>query len=197
MNSYLTEFSEMSATQQISMIIHRFSGCALQWAAATWCAGGTLVTDYAAFLQEFWDVFDHPSQGRSGAQKLLRLRQGDASVADYAIEFLILAADSGWNESALLARFRKGLNPDIQLELACKDTGMTLSLCISLAIKLDQHLHGQGWLARAISPRRRKNSRMISSAESPNQVLTPRNSSSQGRWMSAHRAYRHANMNDG
>lgn len=81
-------------------------------------------------------MFDHPDQGRSGEQKLLRLRLGNASAVDYSIKFRILVTDSDWNKLALLACFRKDFSSDIQLELECKDTGMTLSLCISLVIKL-------------------------------------------------------------
>lgn len=56
-------------------------------------------------------------------------------------------------------RFREGLHPDIQLDLACKDTGLDLNLCISLTIKLDQHLRGQGWLTHIPPPGRRQSSR--------------------------------------
>lgn len=44
------------------------------------------------------------------------------------------------NESPLITLFREGLNPEIQLKLACKDAGMVLNQSISLAIRLDQHL---------------------------------------------------------
>lgn len=74
------------------------------------------------------------------AQKLLRLRQGSRSVADYSIEFHILAMDSRWNESMLVALFRERLSTEVQLELECNDAGKELAMSISLAITLDHHL---------------------------------------------------------
>lgn len=65
-------------------------------------------------------------------------------MADYSITFRILTANSGWNEPALLACFRNGLNPESQLDLTCRDKGLDLNDCIVLVIKLDQHLRGQG-----------------------------------------------------
>lgn len=58
-----------------AFMIQRLFSHALDWAAVTWQASGTIGTDYEAFIQELCDVFDHPDQGRSGKQKLLRLWQ--------------------------------------------------------------------------------------------------------------------------
>lgn len=79
---YYTEFPELSVTQWISTVIQRLSGRAMEWAAAACRVGGTLTTNYAAFVQEFLDNFDHPDQGKSRLQKLLLLHQGSVSVAD-------------------------------------------------------------------------------------------------------------------
>lgn len=95
-------------------------------------------------MQQFQQVFDHADQGQSSTQRLTQLHQGGSLVADYSITFCILTANSSWTEPALLALFRDGLNPEIQLELACRDEGLDLNECIALAIKLDQYLRGQG-----------------------------------------------------
>lgn len=149
----------MSASQRISMTVQCFSGCALEWAAATWHARWALATDYETFVQEFKDVFDHPDQRKSSSQKLLHVHQGSSSVADYSIQFRILATDRGWNQPALLAQFRDGLNPMVQLKLTCKDMGLDHSACISMAIKLVQYPCGQGCVPQATSPGRRQSSR--------------------------------------
>lgn len=54
------------------------------------------------------EVFDHSVQTREAASQLLTLKQGSRSVADYSIEFRVLAAGSGWNNSALRGVFFKG-----------------------------------------------------------------------------------------
>lgn len=136
-------------------------------------SSGTLATNYVVSIQELRDVFDHPDQGRSGVQKLLHLRQGNASIAEHSIEFCILANDSSWNEPALLARFHEGRHPDIQLEPSCKDTDLILSSCISLAIKLDQHLSGKGLLTHANQLGRWQGSRRTSPPDLPSQRPSP------------------------
>lgn len=72
----------MISRQKILTVIQRLMGRALESVAAVWSAGVLLASDYAAFMQWLKEVFDHPDQGES-------------SVADYAIQFCILAAGSG------------------------------------------------------------------------------------------------------
>lgn len=120
------------------MVIQRLTGYVLEWAAVVWSTGGLPASNYAAFTQELKGFFDHPNHGESSVQRLLCLRQGDTSVADYAVHFPNVVAGSGWNESALTSVFHEGLHHNIQRELSCKDAGMDLSSCISLATKLDQ-----------------------------------------------------------
>lgn len=99
--------------------------------------------DYAAFTQKLKEVFDHPDQGQSSRQRMLSLHQGSSSVANYAIQFRILAKGSSWNEPALTVLFHEGLNADIQLELfymdfnsgavtAAEEPLKTLSMCLLL-----------------------------------------------------------------
>lgn len=82
-------------------------------------------------------VFDHPVKGRQAEGQLLDLRQGNLSVSQYAINFRILAAESGWGDAALRADFSKGLNKEIKDELAIWDESSSLNELIELAIRLD------------------------------------------------------------
>ncbi|KAK3567175.1 hypothetical protein QTP86_011394 [Hemibagrus guttatus] len=67
----------------------------------------------------------------------MELRQGFETAADYAIRFRTLAAQSGWNDVALWAMFRAGLNPALQAELACHVEATSLSQFVATAIRLD------------------------------------------------------------
>ncbi|KAK3547886.1 hypothetical protein QTP70_000343 [Hemibagrus guttatus] len=67
----------------------------------------------------------------------MELRQGSEAAADYAIQFRTLAAQSGWNDAALWAVFRTGLNPALQTELACHMEATSLSQFVATAIRLD------------------------------------------------------------
>ncbi|KAK3568300.1 hypothetical protein QTP86_003140 [Hemibagrus guttatus] len=63
--------------------------------------------------------------------------QGSETAADYAIRFRTLAAQSGWNDAALWAVFRAGLNPGLQAELACHTEATSLSQFVATSIRLD------------------------------------------------------------
>ena len=65
---------------------------------------------------------------------------------DYAIHFRTLAAESGWNNSALYNIFLKGLAPAIQDLLIPLDLPTGLDALIALAIRTDNRrsqLQGQ------------------------------------------------------
>ncbi len=58
--------------------------------------------------------------------------------------FRTLAAQTGWRDAEpLKLLFRKGLNHDLQSELACRDEGKTLEQFINLAIRLDNLLRSR------------------------------------------------------
>ncbi|KAK3508640.1 hypothetical protein QTP70_001331 [Hemibagrus guttatus] len=67
----------------------------------------------------------------------MEIHQGSESAADYAIRFRTLAAQSEWNDAALWAVFRAGLNPALQTELACHVEATSLSQFVATAIRLD------------------------------------------------------------
>lgn len=68
--------------------------------------------------------------------ELLDLCQGSESVVEYAMKFRTLAAQSSWNDAALLAVFCEGLCPALQAEIVCQDTHTSLSEYIITAIGL-------------------------------------------------------------
>ncbi|KAK3514965.1 hypothetical protein QTP86_005087, partial [Hemibagrus guttatus] len=70
----------------------------------------------------------------------MELRQGSGSAADYAIKFRTLVAQSGWNNAALWVVFRAGLNPALQMELACHVEATSLMQFVATAIRLDNLL---------------------------------------------------------
>lgn len=115
--------------------------------------------DHQDELGELYPVNDNrvrPSgpgtgQGRASSQRLLQLQQGSSPAADYAIQFRILAADSGWNDTVNIAEFRKRLSLELQLELSCRDSRLGLDDLITLVISLDQHLRSTARLTDCTS----------------------------------------------
>lgn len=92
---------------------------------------------FAAFLQSFKEVFEHPEGGKSAGDQLLTLTQGRSTAAEFALQFRTLAAQTNWVEDTLKLLFRKGLNLELQAELACRDEGRSLTSFIELAIHID------------------------------------------------------------
>ncbi|KAI4874291.1 hypothetical protein NFI96_004461 [Prochilodus magdalenae] len=93
---------------------------------------------------------------RAAAPRLLRLRQGPRSAADYAVDFRTLGAESGWNKEALVALFYQGLNERLKEELAAQDLPPTLEKLYYMAIAIDNRLRERirSWGAhfRALPP---------------------------------------------
>uniref|UniRef100_A0AAQ4RRK4 Retrotransposon gag domain-containing protein n=1 Tax=Gasterosteus aculeatus aculeatus TaxID=481459 RepID=A0AAQ4RRK4_GASAC len=106
--------SYRSERAKISYIIGLLRGEALEWASAVWEKQGAIAQSCELFTAEMRKIFDHPVRGKDASKRLLSLRQGTRSVADYSIEFRILAAESGWDEEALQGVFYNGLNEGVK-----------------------------------------------------------------------------------
>ncbi|KAK3518108.1 hypothetical protein QTP70_033325, partial [Hemibagrus guttatus] len=110
---------------------------ALEWASAIWDADPQVKLSFAYFAGMIREVFEYPAGGKDISLQLMELRQGSETAADYAIRFRTLAAQSGWNDAALWAVFRAGLNPSLQAELACHTEATSLSQFVATSIRLD------------------------------------------------------------
>lgn len=91
------------------------------------------MNDYHLFSEAMKRVFDYPVKGRQAVCQLFDLTQGKQSVSQYAIRFHILAAESGWGDSAQ-RQFSSG---EIKDELAVREDSSSLNTLIDLAIRLD------------------------------------------------------------
>ncbi|KAL0186270.1 hypothetical protein M9458_017940, partial [Cirrhinus mrigala] len=116
---------------KISFICSLLTGRALDWATAVWHLDRPTFPSFAAFLQQFQGVFQPSSESAEAGEEIMALRQ------DYALTFHTLAAQSGWNDGPLKLHYRKGLNPDLQIELACQDEDLSLDQYIDLSIRVD------------------------------------------------------------
>ncbi|KAK3520990.1 hypothetical protein QTP86_002387, partial [Hemibagrus guttatus] len=96
---------------KVAFIIAQLRGQALLWAESLWSQKSPVTQSYASFVDHFKEVFGKPSWDSSVGEELCRLQQGKLTVPEYALQFRTLAAKSGWNEQALLAAYRQGLNP--------------------------------------------------------------------------------------
>lgn len=132
--------SYASDRARIAYLISLLTGKAREWGTALWERQDEVCYSYVGFINEMKRVFDHPVKGRDAANRLFSIRQGARSVAEFALDFRTLAAESGWNEEALVGAFCRGLNENLKDELAAKDDVSTLEELIELTIRLDNRL---------------------------------------------------------
>lgn len=133
-NTYSTDKS------RIAFIISLLTGKAAQWATAVVENNSPVCRSYSEFTKEMRKIFDHPLKGKEASKRLLSLNQGSSSVSQYAIDFCILAAESGWDDTALQGVFMRGLTDGVKDELAARDETNSLEELISLATRLDNRL---------------------------------------------------------
>ena len=156
-----------SDNAKIAFLVSLLSGRALDWAVASFNNDVRFASDYSLFVSEFRLVFDHPPDGADSAARLHSLNQGSRSVAEFAVEFRILAAKSHWGDEALKSAFRRGLNDSVK-DLIIRDQPASLSELISLALKVDDRLRER---------RREKGIKPTPVASRVNRVVTPRDNS--------------------
>ncbi|KAI2660465.1 Transposon Tf2-6 polyprotein [Labeo rohita] len=100
---------------KIAFVCSLLSGRALDWATAVWQLDRPTFPSFQAFLQRFKEVFQPSSENGEAGEQIM----------------------SGWNDGPLKLHYRKGLNADLQVELACRDEGLPLEQYIDLSIRVD------------------------------------------------------------
>ncbi|MGL4933172.1 MAG: retropepsin-like aspartic protease, partial [Aeromonas sp.] len=144
-----------SERAKVSFIISLLAGRDLQWAEALWTSENPLINSSANFMGHFREVFSQATTEISVHDELLRLRQATSPINDFTLRFRTLAAVSGWNETALLATYRRGLNPLIRQHMAIYDDSVGLESFLQKATHVAQHLtacHMEASPAAAASP---------------------------------------------
>ncbi|XP_034143061.1 uncharacterized protein LOC117592903 [Esox lucius] len=135
--------SRLSDRARVATVVSVLTGKALEWATALWEGEGPELDNYRDFVELFKAVFDHSAVGRERGDRLLHIRQGSRTAAEYALEFRTLSSASGWNDTALLSLFRDGLRDEVKVELACRDDEATLDQLIAMATRLDRLLRAR------------------------------------------------------
>ena len=128
---------------RVAYVVNLLTGRALQWADALAESGADEMHSYQRFIQALREVFDHSSSDTESAHRLYTLRQGALSVAEYSIEFRILATESGWNDVALRRGFYEGLSESLKDVLMHHDPPESLEESVNLAIRLDNRFREQ------------------------------------------------------
>ena len=129
-----------SERAQVAYVISHLSGRAEAWATAEWSRRSPVCDTLQLFTNALTKTFQQIAPGREAARALVNLRQGRRNVSDYAIEFRTVAADRGWNQSALFDAFLHGLSAPLKDQLAPLDLPADLDSVIAMAIRIDKRL---------------------------------------------------------
>uniref|UniRef100_A0A3Q2CFY6 CCHC-type domain-containing protein n=1 Tax=Cyprinodon variegatus TaxID=28743 RepID=A0A3Q2CFY6_CYPVA len=129
--------------KKISFILSQLTGRALEWAQARFSSDESLSCRCSDFISEFSHVFNQETDQTVDSRALLKLRQGNSSVAEFSINFRVKAAASSWNQCALKTAFFEALNENIKDELATLDEPATLKELIRLTIRLDNRIRAR------------------------------------------------------
>ena len=119
---------------RVAYVFTQLTGRAKKWGTSAWANDRPCIRSSDHFLAELQRVFDRSSTGPEAGRELMRLRQGKASVSDYAIDFQTLAADGGWEGRPLVDAFIHGLTHEMRDELLAWEVPDDLKRLISLAI---------------------------------------------------------------
>ena len=159
-----------SERAKVAFMLSYLTGRAKAWASAEWSRSSAVCESIAAFQAALTKTFDPVSSHREKAQELSTLKQGNGSVCDYAIQFRTLAAESGWNDTALYDVFLKGLSSAIQDLLVPLDLPTSLDDLITLAIRTDNR---RNQLRRQREPKSGARGGAISAPESRWRTFSP------------------------
>ncbi|KAI5619654.1 junctional adhesion molecule-like isoform X2 [Silurus asotus] len=96
----------------------------------------------AALREAFWPEAAHQTPPPSGSSMALPVSDwnGTDSVSIYSLRFRTLGASAGWDEKALLAVYRRGINQELRLAMATYDDSLGLEAFIQRSIQVSQHL---------------------------------------------------------
>lgn len=95
---------------------------------------------YLEFLSKFRSVFNKGSGATTAVHRLLNLKQGKRSMADYSVNIWILAEDTGWGQEALESTLLNNICVELKYEQVTRDVPASLGAFISPCIKVDDCL---------------------------------------------------------
>lgn len=137
-----------SSTSKVAYVLTLLTGGARDWGMAAWGAKAPFTFSFEALEEEMLKLFDRSLKGDMAAAELVRLRQRNDSVTDFAIQFKTLAICCNWNDAALRTQFLEGLTPGIQDEIALREPPTSLEAAIDLALRVESR-HRQRDLRRS------------------------------------------------
>lgn len=125
---------------KVAYAVSYLAGKAEAWATPEWQNNSSCMTTFRDFSTALKRIFQEVAPGREAAQRLVCLRQGNLGASAYAVEFRTLAAEAGWDSTALCDMFVKGLSRRVKDSLASANLPTDMDQLIALVVKVDRRL---------------------------------------------------------
>lgn len=125
---------------RVALILSLLTGSALAWADPLIRSNSPIMNTAKALTKEMVSVFDHEVNDKDAAMRLLQLRQGSRSVAEFSITFRSLAGEAGWDERPLMSLFTNALSDSVKDALAAMEEPETFGALVSIAIRIDNRI---------------------------------------------------------
>lgn len=126
---------------KISYFVQLLRDRALTWAQAVLSASPEIT--YDEFLSLFRSVFDKGSTAAAAGLRLMNLKQGKRSMADFSVDFWTLATQAGWGQEALKTALLNNVSEEIKDELMVRELPPSLGAIMSLCIRIDDRLRAR------------------------------------------------------
>lgn len=89
---------------------------------------------YHDFHSKFKSVFERGTGAAAAVHRLLNLKQGRRSMADYSVEFWTLAEETGWGEPALISTLLNNVCDELKGELLMKELPASLDDVLDITV---------------------------------------------------------------
>ena len=103
-----------SDESRIGFVAGAFTSQALTWYTAIADKTPSLLHDYEQFRVAFLRIFSSPSEIEDAAVRIHKIKQGNRSVSEYAVEFRVIAAQCDITDDSMRGAFYAGLNDSIK-----------------------------------------------------------------------------------
>ncbi|OMJ28958.1 Retrotransposon-derived protein PEG10 [Smittium culicis] len=142
MNLFFWASPELFAMDRskILFIGTRLLGTASTWFGSLVAINSSSLESYPEFLAEFRNNFSDPSHNIKVRGLIRNCKQGTRSVDTYVTEFRSLARESGFDDTALVDQFLRGLSTRIMQYLMVSDLPESLEENIQIAVRVDNRL---------------------------------------------------------
>ncbi|RAL65582.1 hypothetical protein DID88_005254 [Monilinia fructigena] len=118
----------------------------------------TIFDSFEGFKTEIRRIFGNSNELEVAEEKIFNLKQ-TGSALKYATEFRRYAGTTKWDEVAIMSHYRKGLKPEVRLELDREGEDDDLNGLIKSSIDADDRLYRYKQTQRSYKPQTNKQGR--------------------------------------